>query len=588
MPHIFDLQTNQATELASPGINAIRASVSMETEVLPVANQQQGGGLEFGSNYVPVTLDLTGILRNEAIVIRSSIPPLPTRDGKANQQGSVTIQIDNTSRYMASLQDEAIIDGDSIQDSIVNIAATCGGMTPLPMYRGKVSEPPKEEEGATTFVTRSILWDIIDVPLVLERSESDTINPLLYVTTTTNIVPTVEGGVTYHHGIATWDQYGDVVTGVDNDGADKIFVKRIDFHVNEDGESVPLGKFTIKFISPNEYQVTQPNGVVHIGSPYANFNRGFLTIAASSWDIVPGEDISGTTIEFNSYYTARGNPWTICKHLIYKALTDSWGDGVQEPATLPVDWDAFTQFETAYPQEIFFSETNKGNEVFSSNVEDKPIRIKDILQKILDHVGCQLTFTPDGKISVVSTLYVTDRLNLRTYTSSNLSAGTTRGAAHSIFAAGPKFDRMVIRYGLNPATGDYGASKVELLDANNVDKFNTYEVALDYYKISRSDRFVNRLAGVLFPMVATSNRRLQLSYLPNWGLAIVPGDKFEVDLTTQPVLPNTRTNAGRYWMAYSVNTRIGGLVKVDAVEIAEPIEGGRLCESFTLCETQLC
>lgn len=588
MPHIFELNTSQATELSSPGLAAIRARVTLETDILPAISQTADGSINFGSNYVFTPIDVTSILRNDYIVIRSAIPPLPTKDGKANQQGGVTIQIDNTARYWGVLQNEGVIDGTNIQDSVVSIEATCGPMDPLPMYKGKVVEPPEEEEGKTTFRTKSILWDIIDVPLVLDRSESGPIKPVLFADEVLNYSSYSANNVDYYHGLGVWDQYGNLETSVENDAPEKVYIKRIDFHPDEDGEPVPLGKFTITFINYQECELTQPDGKVFRFSPYGDFSRGFVSIPETAWDFAQGVDPVGTKIEFWTYYTAKGNPWSLCKNLLYKALADAWGEAPAEPSTLPVDWDAFTAFETAFPQTIFFSETNKENKVFSPNEPAKPKRIKDVLQKILDHVGCQLTFTPEGKISLVSTLYVPGRLNLYTYTSSHLSGGTDRMAAHSIIPDGPKYDRMVIRYGLNSITDDYGAREVRVIATGTIDKFNTYEIAFDYFKIARSDRFVKRIARMLFSMVATANRRLKMELLPNWGLAIQPGDKFEVNFTTQPVLPNTRTNTGRYWMAYETGVKIGRTVEVRAIEIEEPIVGGKLCEDFILCETKLC
>jgi len=602
MPHVFDLDPIQAQELVSPGLDAIRAKVELTTESLPEVSTAADGAITFGATYVPVTLDVTELLRNSYVVIKNEIPPMPTTDGQANQQGSVTIQIDNTARYWGVLQAEGVLDGNVIQDSIIEINATCGPMPELPMYKGKVVETPEEEEGKTTFRTKSILWDVIDVPLVLERSEDGDINPDLFVKDSGfNYTSYEANNVKYYHGCTTFDQFGRVVASVDNDSPDKVYIKEIDLHVDDEGESVPLGKFTITFISWDTYVLTQPDGRSFTGSPFEDFTGGFVTIPETAWEMqgitvttpfgtsfTPTVDPVGTNIEFNTYYTASGNPWSLCKNILYKALSDEWGEAPAEPSTLPVDWDAFTHFETRYPQTIYFSETNKENEVFSPNVEEKPKRVKDILQKILDCVGCQLTYTPDGKVSCVSTMYPDKDYVLREYNSSHLSSGNDRKASHSIFADGPKHDRMVIRYGKNPITDDYASREVEVIVGKTLDKFNTYEVATDYFKSSVSERFVKRLSRLLFPMAATSNRRLKMSFLPNWGLPMRPGDKFEVDFTTQPVLPNTRTNSGRYWMAYKVSVKIGNVVEVEAIEIDEPIEGDRLCEGFVLCESRLC
>lgn len=590
MPHIFELPANQATELASPGLAPIRAKVTLDASLLPVVTANADGSYVFGPTHQQANIDITSLVRNKYIAIRSAIPPLPTEDGRANQQGSVTIQIDNTARYFAAVQDEAILDPDKIQQSEVSIYATCGPMPELPLYKGKVIETPVEEEGKTTIRTRSVLWDLIDVPLALEVGDDDldTITPKLFVDETIISTPTTEGGVKYYHGVGVFDQFGDVRTSVSNDSPQAVLLSRVDFQRNENDEAPYLGKFTITFLSPTEFEVTQPDGIVSRGNVDVDFNSGFLNILASYWTIDINEDATGAVIEFNTYYTAFGNPFTICKHLLYKSLTGEWGGAVSEPATLPVDWAAFAKLETAFPSwRIFFCETNDDNDVFSPNVSDKPKRIKDVLQKILDHVGCQLTYTPDGLISMKSSLYTIAPFTLYTYVGSNLSSGNERKASHSIQAGGPKFERLLIKYGLNPISGDYGSKKVQITPGTE-DKFNTYEIALDYYKAVRSDRMVEAISTRLFQTAALSNRRLKMSMLPNYGLPMQPGDKFEVNMATQPVLPNTRTGEGRYWMAYDVRLKVGDVVEVMAVEIPEPFEPDLLCQGFVLCESRLC
>lgn len=585
MAHIFDLDSTQKQELLSPGLSAIGPKVLMRSKMKGALSSNPDGSVNFGPNYQVLEVDLScGILNND-IVIKSDIPALPTQNGRANNQGNVRIQIDNTQKYLSAVQEEAIMDYQTIEDAEITITATAGSMNELPMFKGRVVRTPVEEEGQTTFDVRSSLWDIIDVELVLEKALSGgTINPVYYASFSGGVVntPTISNGIEFYHGISCWDEYGGMTTSVNNDGADKIQIYRIDFQALTDGTNPQLGLYEIKFISSVEFLLTQPDNQRFLGSINADFSGGFVNIPMTAWNVTG--DPTGTTIEFNCYYTVKGNPISIVKNILYKAFTGEWGKAYIEDPTLLIDWDKFNCIENYYQgTDVYISETNEDNDVFSPQKTDKPFRIKDFAQKILDHVNCQLKFDSQGRISINSSLYLCDGESSVIYESCHLSTGETRASGHRIFGEGQKYDFMRIKYGLNPVSGNYGGTQI-FFDQIKSKYQNIFEVSYDYFKKGIHDALFFS-ACHSWELLKYADIRLELNFLPNWGLAIEPGDKFEVNFTVQPVLPNS-SGLGRYWEAYSVSKRVGGIVNVKARIINSITNPKSICEMI-ICEDRI-
>ena len=142
MPHLYDLDTSQKEELISPGLSRIKPKVSLRAKMLGASSQNPDGSYVFGTEYQESEIDVTCGILNEAIVIKSEIPVLPTKSGRSNQQGNVRIQLDNTERYISTIGDESTLDYFNIQDAEFTIQAEAGAMTPLDIFKGKVVRQP--------------------------------------------------------------------------------------------------------------------------------------------------------------------------------------------------------------------------------------------------------------------------------------------------------------------------------------------------------------------------------------------------------------------------------------------------------------
>lgn len=600
MAHVIDLKRNQAQELSADGLAQIKPKVTLRADAHGVVSTNADGSITFGRNgYVSQSLNLTGRITNNDVVIKSQIPVFPTNGGRTNNEGDVTIQIANGFKYLGTIQDEAILDPDTIQDAEITITAECGAMDELSVYKGRVVHAPVEEEGKTTFRTKAIWWDIIDEEIKLEYNESTgfagntNTTPRFHLDSSRNLTlsgytPTGKN-ITFHHGVTMWTESGELRSSVTNTKSQEIELLRVDWR--EDNDEPPLlGEYRIKFYAYNSstgvgfFEVRMPDNRTYTGSTAAQFSESWIEITPSFWNIIG--DPTDAEITFFASYTVSGNPITIVKNLIYKALQNNWGDDPAEPVSLSVDWAKLTELENYFNGiTVYVSETNDSNDVFDPFSGSKPLRAKDFVQRILDHIGCQLTFNELGELSINCAWYLLPTEQTYTYTTATLAKGSERKAAHSISAAGPKYDRMQIRYGLNPLTGDYAGRFVAV--NSTAANPNTIDIAFPYYKISKNDYDVQTLQNTLWQIVQKAHVRLKMSLKPNWGLPLAPGDKMAVNFTTQPVLPNASTGRGQYWQIYRVSKRIGGVCDIEAHEIPDPFVPLRGC-FWELCADDLC
>ena len=584
MASVNDLKANQALELSHDGVAAILPEVKITAKARGIQSIAATGAYVFGTGgYVEQELDLSSYILNQHITIKSSIPFLPTNGNPVDNQGDVRIQVNNGIHYLGALQEDAILDPDSIQDSIVVVSANCGSMDTLQLYRGRVIKAPQEQEGSTTFSTKSILWEIIDEPVSGEVAIGGSIITVFAIDaddgTLQQLSYTPSGNrITFHHGITIFNEYGDLRSSVENTKRDQVDILRVDF-VASNSEPPILGKYTIKFTSATDYTLTHPDKEQFTGNINTTLESGSVRILASYWDVI-GEP-TDAEITFFCSYTVEGNPITIVKNLLYKGLSGDWGNDQSEPTTQSVDWDRFSQYETYFNSKtVYVSETNKDNSVFDPFQDGKPLRIRDFCQRILDHVGAQLTFNSEGQITMNCDWYLLPNEFVPTYQTAMLSAGDKRAGAHVIDASGPTYNRMVVKYGQNLLTGDYGGSTT-FVDTSATN-FSTLRVSLPYYKASKNDHDITAMNCTLWEIVKASSTILKMKIKPNWGLPVAPGDKFEVSLSTQPVLPNTVTGKGQYWQIHQVSKRIGGIVEVEAHMV--PRHG----QPLLLCNWELC
>ena len=576
--------SNQRSVLYNWAIPQIYPKVSMSGNMRVPLSRNADGTYEFLSGEAYHSLELTSLIRNRQVVIRESIPVLPTSEGRANNRGRVRLQVDNTSSYFSTIASNAqggapMLSFSTIQDYVFEIFAAAGDMEPILLYTGKPVATPEETEEATIFDLQSILWDIIDVELVYERSVDDfsAIDPYFYINHLNGEPVPISyedpnAGIFYQNGIAYYDEFGILKSGVENSDPEKVSLYRLDFEYNA-SSPIRLGEYKITFTSSTDFELTLPDQQTFSGNVNAEFRGGNIYIGntANYWNIPNGQDPTGTELTFQLFYTVQGNPIAIIKNLLYKALTGLWGQNYQDSFSLPIDFVELDRLEGVYGSNILYvSITNEDNDVFDPLKPDKPIRIKDFVQILAEHIGCQLAFTPDGKITLRS-LFDPAVPNPPVYTSAHCTSGETRKGSHRLFSEGKKYDVFQVKYGYNPFTKNYAAS-TSIDSGSTATKKERLEIGLPFYKSGISDLFIQSLSTSFSDYYKYAHIRLEMKVLPQIGITLNAGDLLEVQFSTAPRLPDPTfgDSLGKYWRIYDVSKIIGGIVTIKCSSVPQP------------------
>jgi len=561
--HLYELTQTQAQYLINSGIGDIRPSVFLNARMKGIAPPSGGALPTFVTNRSVKRFEVTQGVLNQFIQVESKINQFPA--SKTNQGGNVRLQLANPDGYIASLQDGSAILLDEIEDNRLEVLVTLGTET-LSLYEGTQVSRPSEENGKTTFSFRPGTWDIIDEPVRLEDTIAlSAANPSISIQNG-NVVsnPSIISEIEFHNGILVWNASGEVETNVENSDSSKVLLRNIDFRPDDLGQTPLLGKYTIEFTSATEFKLSQPDLQTFTGNINTAFSKGYIEILPTFWTVL--SDPTGVKIEFNTYYTVKGNPITIVKNMIYKGLSGNWGQALVEDTALQVDWDTFNAFEGIYSSfTVYISETNENNDVFSPSSSSKPLRVRDFAQKILDHIGAQLVFDLQGRISMNSSFYLKDNEKIFGYdTSQVLKPG------HKITGQGSQYDFVRLKYGIDTNTGNFAGVNIQTTEPKIKYKA-TLELEYPYFKVGIQDHVMRVIGKKIFDLARYSDITLEFDLAPNWGLPVQAGDKFKVSFNTRPILPNSELGLGTFWEAYEVRKQIGRRTSIKARMLPDSI-----------------
>lgn len=611
MPHILNMPLVFQEKLNRPNTSLISAKVLMYVQGYKIVSMQ-GGKYQYDTSETENhCFDVTAAVKNDKIVIAKSIPELPTFDGSASVPQYTNIKIQLQKMYGDFWQ--YIGSGAGITKllgSSVEIYATAEDMPKLPLFKGSIKTPPKEEYEHVTYDVRSSMWDIVDRELLTNQwnTQAYTVFGSGVLTEVTNDyigVTTPTQRLIYHHPIVTFNELGQsrtIVKSSDAANVDLLWVNVLNNY------TVRLGKYSIKWLSTSSFEFTTPTaGITVITHPVITSSGTIaitlptplaVEIGVSSFAVhvnnplapAPYADIVGKTIDFWFAYTVHGNPISIVMDLLVRSITGNWNTNaaITLQPDLPINYSVLQELELLFNFiTLHVSEWNDGNDVYAYNKNNKPIQAKNIIQKVLDHVGCQLTYDSEGKISINTNWFYNDTNPLWRLGSIHCGAkGNGFTPSHSINdTTATQYKRMELFYGYNPMTKNTAGKIIEnapdaLVGIYGVnDKPPTYSITMPYFKVGESDLVVNAIAKYLWKWAQVSHIRLSATVLPQFGISLDVGDKFIADFTTAPILPNEDTGEGKYFMIYGITKKIGGEVEIQCIAIPEPIIPSRWCEA---------
>lgn len=284
----------------------------------------------------------------------------------------------------------------------------------------------------------------------------------------------------------------------------------------------------------------------------------------------------GAVIEFNVQHVVQGNPVRIAMNLIEKGLLQNWGSAPTYPASLPVNWDAFEAAAAKYEGfTVWVDITNDDNEVWQQRFGNKPINCLRAAQNVLDHIGCQITITDNGFIG----LNTPDITGQRLYTLSD--AGNQPAIINHKILAQDRDNFIKFQFGRNLKGGNYGRTIEKDLRTVSTAQIKERAVNLPFFKNPVSFFNVDATANGYISRILQTNTRIALTIKPNWGLSLVPGDRFRLTTTTPPVLDF-------FVEVYKVSKLIGGEVQVEVVKILDVPTDPPDTDYQTFCETTFC
>lgn len=553
--------------------------------------------------------DVTKAIKNDKVIINKSIPELPTFDGA----GSIT-QYSNVKLQLQKLFGDFwqyVGQGAGITDLItssVEISAVCENMPDLPLFKGTIRTAPDEDYDTVTFDVRASLWDIVGKELQTNQynTAAFTVPGSGVVTETVNTylgVTTPDQDITYHCPIIMFDELGQSKVLVKASDAASVDLLQV---TQQYAKPAKLGKYSLKWLNDTSVEFTTPTTGTTVLTHPSIMATGTLSLtlptlladAVGIYNIslyvvnpvmpLPFTEIKGKTVDFWFSYTVEGNPISIVLDLLVRTITGNWNTAtaITLDPVLPIDYVIFQEYENLFNfTRLYVSEWNDNNDVYSYKNDTKPIQSKNIAQKILDHIGCQLTYNTEGKISLNSNWFYVAPIQLWSLGSIHCGArGNGFTPSHSI-KAGKEYKRFELFYGYNNMTKNAAGHAVEFAPDALVgiygvnDKPATFTVTLPYYKVGVSDLIIAAITQYLWKWVQLSHIRLSANVLPQHGLSLEPGDKFMAKFDTSPILPNIDKDWGKYFMIYSISKAIGGEVQIECIATPEPIIPSQWCDA---------
>lgn len=610
MPHILNMPILFQEKLNRPNTSLISPKVLLYVEGYEITSLL-GGQFQYDTNNKENhCFEVTKAVKNDKVVIAKTIPELPTFDGSGSitQYSNVKIQLQKMyGDFWQYVGQGAGIT--KLMGSSVEIKAVVEGMPNLPLFKGTIKTAPEEEHEHVTFDVRSSMWDIVGKELLTNQynTQAYTVFGTGLLTEVTNDyvgVTTPNQRLIYHHPIVTFNEIGQSKVIVKASESSSVDLLRVNLLNNK---TARLGKYTMKWLSPTQFEFTTPtagtttithssinaSGSLYVVLPAALQNEtGIFSIETHINNPVtpnPYTDIKGKSIEFWFAYTVHGNPISIVLDMIIRTITGNWNTNaaVTLDPQIPCNYGIFQEMELLFNfTTLYVSEWNDSNDVYSYKNDSKPLQAKNIIQKVLDHIGCQLTYDTEGKISINTNWFYNDTNPLWRLGSIHCGAkGNTFTASHSLKTA-KEYKRMELFYGYNPMTKN-AAGKIVKFDPDALvgiyginDKPPTYAITLPYYKAGVSDLVVNAIAEYLWKWVKVSHIRLSATVLPQFGLSLDVGDKFIADFTISPILPNTDKGIGKFFMIYGINKKIGAEVEIECIATPDPIIPSKWCEAY--------
>jgi len=400
--HPSQLPTNIGNILWS-GTSTINALVYLRCHVRTIASTSSTGYPTLGTGYGEYVWQVTDVML-EAPQITLERPRYQGDDEATMRQAECTIKIDSNLGLLGAAQLDGVIRRGDLEQGMVIILAEIGNGNYVDWFTGRIAGMPEEFGGTVTITAQGFLFEALRKPVLYENFGTvfngldNTAQTAGYAAvgfrTTAAHIEAAGSYFCIQHGIVAFDGGGREIPNITRTGG------TIDITTIDLGNGIKPGLYTIIFRDANNYTITYPDGQQFLSSIYG-YATGAVGIQPAYWVAPEGETLDGTdaTFEFYVSWSASGNGIAMAFNLIEKALLDSWGDPVTGMSWMDVTaWEAAARrFESFI---LHVDATNKDNSVWENRIDNHPLSVAVLAQKILDHLGCSLCMSNDGSISI--------------------------------------------------------------------------------------------------------------------------------------------------------------------------------------------
>lgn len=567
MPLLEELSTAKQTILSNYAVPHIGLKIVLKGNSLVVQSVNVDGTWNLSTTYHPIEIDVSERLSGQHPVrIRSKKPILPSSDGFATRGANVEITFINHDGPFALVADGAIFDPGTIRQLEVQIYSTFGTEEHL-HYTGRAIGPPKEEFGETTFTFRDALYEIIDIPVrmgIFDAAQNTVGFPSGLFTATPYTFPS---GMQMYDTYTAFRENGLAFPHAESTNLESLNLLDVEFPPGH----YPISKYEIEFDTNTTFIFRSPTAAEESGNIGADFTSSEgIIIRAASWNIAGGADIVGDKFSIFTYFNAFGNPFTIIKAVLEWAFLNSWDNAtLTQPTTIPVNWDKLDELEDYFenffddPYRVYVAETNSDPKVYGYQ-NDAPFSVKRLIEKIGFHVGCSLDFDQQGRVT-----FSHDHRGLQTLYP---DIDSTKVLSHYFQGRSAEYTDFRLLYGLNPVNGNYSSEITlqakPLADYDNtltynagdivlhqgqqwvsrngsaaggfnpaewqIHKVKEFRIAFDYYKRGVSFLQATERADLISKRAFLASTRVSVTLPPQYGLTVVPGDKFRAVFTIQP------------------------------------------------------
>ena len=521
--HVFALPTLQRDALAQINGPKITIRILMTATYKPAVSFTNGIPT-FDTNWHTLQVDLSSRFVGD-VKISGSKPIFPDGDGYARTQ--MQIPLANPDGYIAVTQTGSKIRGTDIEQGTIYVDAFIEGVTqPVSIFRGTIIGPPKEARGLTTFTIYGTEWDALRIPVLYEDyaniaggQEYELFNGIPKASH--RRVDTLSGGhFCVYNGLLKWDAQGELAPRYTTSNATQVNLRKIRI----ENKAKP-GKYSIEFSDGRNFTLTYPDNSIYRGNTRADLISPKITILSSYWT---GTDGKGVKIEMGIGPCMKGNPITIARNFIEKALLNNWGFAPANTMQVKMDTAAWDEAEARFQTyTIYLSETNDDNSVWNQKrgENNMPINCMSLAQRALDHVGCFLQMRRDGLISLVTPFL--DGRDVWDLTDQNAITDLT-------IETGDKFNYLTLQYGEDKGT--YSATAEADLRSDPSGIVTEKVVSAPYYKAGTSAIRAKWLLQTYVRRYAVRQVSIIIKTIPQMGLPMLCGDVVRVISATQPAV----------------------------------------------------